>query len=78
MKAASAATINFTKTNRGSQTFQEIRTENMPDGHFHPMKKPIRYDVIFWLQLYMNFLEKKENKKVGLFHLLFLRILQKT
>ena len=27
-------------TGCGSQTFQEIRTENVPDGHLHPMKKP--------------------------------------
>ena len=27
----------FSNTSCGSQTFREIRMENMPDGHFHPM-----------------------------------------
>ena len=35
--------VQFTRSNTGcgSQTFQEIRTENVPDGHSHPMKKPL-------------------------------------
>ena len=32
-------------TGCGSQTFQEIRTENVPGGYLHPMKKPLKIRI---------------------------------